>query len=451
MRILLVKPPLPRRAIGAAHASLCEPLELEVLAGNLRDHDVTIVDRRIDATPFDEVLARVTPDLVGVTAQTMEVTTAWAVLRRVKEVFPAVATVVGGPHATARPEDFSGSRVNAVVLGRGAATFRAVVEARERGLPLTDIPGLVVNHGGRQVRTADRQPVASLDAFPAPDRRLTAKYAARYYHGWVKPVSLVQGSAGSAYPGTAGAPADEPRVVQEVERVAAEMVGQETAICLADDDALVEPARIARLCALLKEANFDQPIYLCTSAEAIAKNSAIIEDLAALGLVAVALAVSGPEAGGPLAVERKAIRILRANGVSAAAEFTVGCDFDVADMRSLGRHAAELEIEFPLFSTTTPFPGTRLFSAHRDDLGTPDWELFDRVHAVLPTRLPLRRFYAELGRLYENAYGLMALPRLARAMPWLQIRAMGRQLDRFIARVRTAHLDQESGLHVDPA
>jgi len=227
------------------------------------------------------------------------------------------------------------------------------------------------------------------------------------------------------------------------------MVGQEAGICLADDDALVEPGRTARLCALLKEASFDQSIYLCTSAEAIAKNTAIVEDLAELGLVAVALALSGPEAGGPTVTECKAVHILHANGVAVAGEFTAACDLDVEDLRRLGRFAGELDIEFPLFSAITPFPGTRVFAEHRDSLGTPDWELFDRVHAVLPTRLPLRRFYAELARLYENAYGVMALPRLARAMPWLQIRPMGRQLRRFIERVRTAHHDQETGLHAE--
>ncbi len=448
MNVLLVRPSLPRRAIGAAHASLCEPLELEVLAGSLRDHDVTILDMRVDSEPFDEVLRRVEPDLVGVTVGTVEVTTAWAVLRRVKEVFPAVATVVGGSHASARPEDFAGSFVNAVVLGRGAATFRAVVEAREIGRPLDDIPGLIVNHRGGQVRTAAREPLASLGEFPKPDRRATESYRGSYYHGWVSPVVLVQGSSGSLHADTVGAPTLQSRVVQEVERVAAEMVEQEAAICMADDDALVEPHRMARLCTFLKEASFDQTLYLCTRAEAIAENAEIIEDLAELGLGAVALSLSGPEAGGPSETQRKAVDILHSNGVTVAGEFEVRPEFDPEDFRRLGAFARELAIMFPIFATPTPFPGTLLFEKHCDTLGTPDWELFDRVHAVLPTRMPLRKFYAELGRLYRGAYGMASIPRLQRAVPWLQLPTMSRQLRQFTDRVAQAHHDQEKGLHL---
>jgi methyltransferase len=448
MKVLLVRPALPRRAIGAAHASLCEPLELEVLAGALRDHDVTVHDMRVDATPFDSVLSRIEPDVVGVTAGTVEVSTAWAVLRRVKEVFPAVATVVGGPHASARPEDFAGSFVNAVVLGRGAAAFKAVVEARETGRPLDDIPGLVVSHRGRQVKTAPRQPMSSLGEHPSPDRHTTAAYRSRYYHGWASPVTLVQGSAGATHAGTVGAPTLEPRIVQEVERVAAEMVEQEAAICMADDDALVEPARTARLCALLKEAGFQQSLYLCTRSEAVVDNAEIVEDLAEVGLSAVALALSGPGAGGPTETQRKAVDILHSNGVAVAGEFEARPDFDVGDFRRLGGYARELGVEFPVFSVPTPFPGTLLFFAHRDTLGTPDWELFDRVHCVLPIRLPLRRFYAELGRLYRGAYGLASIPRMSKAVPWLRLPGLSRQLTQFIDRVERAHLDQEAGLHV---
>jgi hopanoid C-3 methylase len=448
MKVLLLRPPLPRRTIGAAHASLCEPLELAVLAGNLRDNDVTVLDMRVDPTPFDEVLQRVKPDIVGVTAGTVEVRTASALLRRVKEVFPAVATIVGGPHATARPEDFAGSFVNAIVLGLGVSSFREIVIAREKGRPLEEIAGLVVNQkGGKQLRTPRRDPVPSLGLFPAPDRKCTAKYRSKYYHAWVKPVALVQGSAGSNLPGTVGAPPTEERIVQEAERVAAEMVEQESGICLADDDALVEPQRVARICALLKEASFEQPLYLCTRAEAIVENPEVIEDLSELGLNTVALSLDGPERNGPSAAQVRAVDVLHANGVSVSGELIISPSFDAEDFRRAGEIARELNIEFPIFSVTTPFPGTPLFEKYRDLIGLPDWEIFDRVHAVLPTRLPLRKFYAELSRLYERSYGLASIPRVQRALPWRSLPVMATQLARFSRRVRGAYIDQEKGLH----
>ena len=44
----------------------------------------------------------------------------------------------------------------------------------------------------------------------------------------------------------------------------------------------------------------------------------------------------------------------------------------------------------------TPYPGTETWLTESRRLTTRDYRLFDIQHAVLPTRLPLRRFYEEL-------------------------------------------------------
>ena len=104
----------------------------------------------------------------------------------------------------------------------------------------------------------------------------------------------------------------------------------------------------------------------------------------------MALALNCTDAAGPPPEQRRAVEILHANGVGVSGELIADPDFDRDQLQRLGRLAEELKIEFPLFSTPTPFPGTSLYEERRESLGTPDWELFDRVHCVLPTRLPLR-------------------------------------------------------------
>jgi hypothetical protein len=49
-------------------------------------------------------------------------------------------------------------------------------------------------------------------------------------------------------------------------------------------------------------------------------------------------------------------------------------------------------------SVNTPYPGTETFLTETRNLTTRDYRLFDIQHAVLPTRLPLERFYQELVR-----------------------------------------------------
>ena len=47
-------------------------------------------------------------------------------------------------------------------------------------------------------------------------------------------------------------------------------------------------------------------------------------------------------------------------------------------------------------SVNTPYLGTETFLTESRTLTTRDYPLFDIQHAVLPTRLPLDRFYEEL-------------------------------------------------------
>mgnify|MGYP003401874260 CR=1 FL=1 len=44
MKVLLIRPPVPKFTIGLKHIMICEPLELEYVAAGLKDHEVKIVD-----------------------------------------------------------------------------------------------------------------------------------------------------------------------------------------------------------------------------------------------------------------------------------------------------------------------------------------------------------------------------------------------------------------------
>jgi len=80
MRILLINPPncgrsIPEERFGIESIKQIfrgEPLCLEVLAGNLRNHDVSILDLKADTRTFDKALSDFAPDMVGFTAVTCE-------------------------------------------------------------------------------------------------------------------------------------------------------------------------------------------------------------------------------------------------------------------------------------------------------------------------------------------------------------------------------------------
>lgn len=50
----------------------------------------------------------------------------------------------------------------------------------------------------------------------------------------------------------------------------------------------------------------------------------------------------------------------------------------------------------------TPLPGTEFFREKINELTTRNYELFDFLHSVLPTRLPTREFYENMAQLYAS-------------------------------------------------
>ena len=72
-------------------------------------------------------------------------------------------------------------------------------------------------------------------------------------------------------------------------------------------------------------------------------------------------------------------------------------------------------------TVATPYPGTEIWHTESRRLTTLDYRLFDVQHAVLPTRLPLARFYEELVKtqavLHRKHLGVAALRKTASRSP----------------------------------
>jgi radical SAM superfamily enzyme YgiQ (UPF0313 family) len=79
-------------------------------------------------------------------------------------------------------------------------------------------------------------------------------------------------------------------------------------------------------------------------------------------------------------------------------------DFSRDDFRRLYDFMNELGIYYQEITVLTPAPGSELYRQRMDDLITGDYELYDYLHAVLPTALPPRAFYRQLANLYIRAY-----------------------------------------------
>jgi len=70
-----------------------------------------------------------------------------------------------------------------------------------------------------------------------------------------------------------------------------------------------------------------------------------------------------------------------------------------------------LDIRIPSYTVLTPLPGTELYEEMKEKLIATECRLFDFLHAVIPTRLPLDEFYGELASLWAKTYHFGQLTR----------------------------------------
>jgi len=124
MKILLIQPAKPEKALGGEEFAIYEPLALEYLAAGVAgEHDVRIIDMRIDRD-LDAHLREYRPDVVGITSYTVHVNTVKKLFQQIKTLNPDIVTAVGGHHATIMPMDFYTPFIDVIVMGEGVFPFR---------------------------------------------------------------------------------------------------------------------------------------------------------------------------------------------------------------------------------------------------------------------------------------------------------------------------------------
>lgn len=109
----------------SAVKSSSPPLGLLSIAAFIRKYgyEVKILDAQVDG--FDlKVVEAFKPDVVGLTAMTMYISSAAQIAKAIKENFPNIQTVLGGVHVTAEPERTKERyQFDNFVLGEGELSF----------------------------------------------------------------------------------------------------------------------------------------------------------------------------------------------------------------------------------------------------------------------------------------------------------------------------------------
>lgn len=179
-----------------------------------------------------------------------------------------------------------------------------------------------------------------------------------------------------------------------------------------DDNFLLSIPRARRVAELLLAKGVRKRITIQARSDAIVEHPEVISLWAKLGLWKVFIGfekiedaeLSALKKGNTVRNNEEALKVLRAHKIEVCASFIVDPQYERKDFERLRRYILNWKLYSPSLTILTPVPGTDLFRRLKEKLTTQNLELFDFVHAVLPTRLSLEEFYREFCELYKIGY-----------------------------------------------
>lgn len=451
--VLLLHPP------GQQYTS--PPLGLLYLAAQLRECGVTVtvLDASVEELSLGGTLERIDalrprPRVIGLPTWTAN----WADTRKMtfilKERHPEALLVLGGPHATALPEDtLCSSRADVVVRHEGELTFTELVLARLGGLelPLEAIEGLCYRDArGEVVSTPDRDYIHDLDLVPPPALDLVPYGRYRNYGRIVKrvPVGVVIGSRGCPYHcifcfhsvfGKKFRAHSAERVLAEV-RDQVERHGVRE-ISFMEDNFTVDHGRVLEICDGLSRLR-PRVAWTCNAhANTAVRHPELFHVMRGAGCWLVNIGVeTGSERISKL-LKKNAKRehletvfhMARAAGLQTLAYAQVGnYDDDRESVEETVAFLCSLPATFATFNVTTPLPGSELWEMVKGTDLVNGLEDYDRLNVqktmVGKTLSPLRTAHLDQEELFQLMRG--ALRRFF---------LRPRQLARLVGSARTPH------------
>jgi hopanoid C-3 methylase HpnR len=403
-----------------------EPLGVELVAAAVRKagHQVRLLDLQVAShDDYFQTLAAFRPDavLIGMNylANVPEVVD---LCKATKARYPRTLTCVGGHSAsfTARELIKHGAgAIDCVARGEGEEIAPRLLEAwRDDPDNLHLLDGIITAAGEgpppKKIHSLDElRPARDL----LPDRK-------KYFIGVLDPAASIEFSRGC--PWDCAFCSAWTFYGRSYRQIAPELCAEDLAsirepgVFIVDDVAFIHADHGHAIADAIERRRIRKRFYLETRGDVLLRNKEVFARWKGLGLEYMFLGLEAIDAEGLKAFRKRvdidknfeALECARSLGITVAVNIIADPDWDEARF-AVVREWAKAVPEIVNVSVNTPYPGTETFASNARALTTRDYRLFDIQHAVLPTRLPLPRFYAELVKtqqiLNRKHLGLSAL------------------------------------------
>jgi len=385
-----------------------EPLGVELVAQAARraGHEVRILDLQVFShKDYFKALDQWHPDAVcfglNYLANIPEVID---LAKETKQRLPLSFFFVGGHSAsfTAREIlEHARGAINCVVRGEAEQIGPLLSAAMDDRKGIGMLPGVVAREEeGPAPKMAD-----DLDAL-TPAHDLLPKRR-KYFIGSLDPSASIEFTRGCPWNCTfcsAWTFYSRSYRKRNVEAIAEEL-GQleEPNVFVVDDVAFIDPQHGFAIAQEVEKRKIRKQFYIETRSDVLLRNKEVFEYWKKLGLAYMFVGMEAIDEE-ELKSFRKGVSVLRSFealefarslGIVVATNIIADPGWDEGHFRRVREWALSVP-EIVNISVNTPYPGTENFLSAGNKLSTRDYRVFDIQHAVLPTKMPLRKFYEEL-------------------------------------------------------
>jgi anaerobic magnesium-protoporphyrin IX monomethyl ester cyclase len=406
MRIVLIHPNY--HSGGAEIAGNWPPAWVAYLSGALKQAgytDIRFIDAmtdHIDDAALESLLLAERPDAVLCTAITPAIYKAQETLAMVRRLHPAAVTILGGIHGTFMYGQVLSEApwIDYIVRGEGEEIVVNLVRALDTGvLPAArrEIKGIAFLEDGAPVATTPHPPIQDLDSL-TPDWAIL---------DWAKYIYIPL-NCRVAIPNFArGCPftcsfcsqwkfwrqyrtRDPKKFVDEIEYlVKAHQVGF---FILADEEPTINRKKFVQLCEELIARNLGITWGINTRVTDILRDEQLLPLYRRAGLVHVSL---GTEAAAQLKLDRfnkevkveqskRAIELLRQNGIVVEAQFIVGLENETPEtLEETYAMAQDWKPDLVNWNCYTPWPFSDLFQDLGDKVEVRDYAKYNFVTPII--------------------------------------------------------------------
>ncbi|MEM1024731.1 MAG: magnesium-protoporphyrin IX monomethyl ester anaerobic oxidative cyclase [Myxococcota bacterium] len=449
MKIVLIHPNY--HSGGAEIAGNWPPAWAAYLTGALRGvgyDDIVFIDamtERLEDKELERRLAAIKdPDLIGCTAITPSIYQAQTTLSIAKRLHPRAVTVLGGIHGTFMYQQVLTEEpaIDLIVRGEGEEILINLVQAIDAGEldeRKASIKGLAFRDGERIMATPAHPPIKKLDALAA-DWSILEWDRYKYTPLGVR-VAIPNFARGCPFTCSFCSQwkfwrtyrARTPKnFVDEIEALVRDHdVGF---FILADEEPTINRKAFIALCKELVERDLGVKWGINTRVTDILRDEDMLPLYREAGLVHVSL---GTEASAQLNLERfrkettvaqnkKAIQLLRKNGIVAEAQFIVGLENETPEtLEDTFQWAMDWECDMANWIMYTPWPFSDLFEDLADRVEVRDYA---RYNFVTPIMKPDAMSRTQLLKGVLNNYKRFYMQRTLFSYPWLKDRFMRRYM-----------------------